>query len=166
MTCDRVGPVTEADCKTCWGTGGCKYNKSEDEWNALIFKQKEKQNKRRSRMENDKLLMMSYIKVWEEFFEPYLHFERITPLFQEVELSDNIVGELTPFESQLFKSIPTPGNLDDISEKFHTLENLNQTSAHLAALIWNYIQRKRGLFRRGLSVKIRNGILYLVERKE
>lgn len=118
-------------------------------------------------MENDKLLMMSYIRVWEEFFEPYLHFERITPLFQEVELSDNIVGELTPFESQLFKSIPTPANIDDISgERFCALENLNQSSAHLAGLIWNYIQRKRGLFRRGLAVKMRNGVLYIVERKE
>ena len=118
-------------------------------------------------MDNDKLLLMSYIRVWEEFFEPYLHFERITPIFQEVDFSDNIVGELTPFESQLFKSLPTPGNIDGITgERFHTLENLNQASSYLSALIWSYMQRKRGLFHRGLSVKIRNGILYLVERKE
>ena len=118
-------------------------------------------------MDNDKLLLMSYIKVWEELFEPYLHFERITPIFQEVEIFDNIIGELTPFESQLFKSIPTPGNMDEISgERFSTLENLNQASSYLSALIWSYMQRKRGLFHRGLSVKIRNGILYLVERKE
>lgn len=118
-------------------------------------------------MENDKLLLMSYIKVWEEFFEPYLHYERITPIFQEVDPGDNILGELTPFEVQLFKSIPTPGNIDEISgERLFTLENLNQTSACLSGLIWSYMQRKRGLFRRGLAVKIRKGILYLVERKE
>jgi hypothetical protein len=118
-------------------------------------------------MENDKLLLMSYIKVWDEFFEPYLHFERITPIFQEVDFSDTIVGELTPFESQLFKSLPTPGSIDEISgEKFSTLENLNQASSYLSALIWSYIQRKRGLFHRGLAIKIRNGTLYLVERKE
>ena len=118
-------------------------------------------------MDNDKLLLMSYIKVWEEFFEPYLHFERIIPFFQEVGFSDTIVSELTPFESQLFKSLPTPESIEGISgEKFYTLENLNQTSSYLSALIWSYIQRKRGLFHRGLAIKIKNGTLYLVERKE
>jgi hypothetical protein len=118
-------------------------------------------------MEDDRLLMMSYIKVWEEFFEPYLHFERITPIFQEIDFHDSVIGELTPFEYQLFKSIPTPGTIDEVSgEKFCVLENLNQSSGHLAGLVWNYIMRKRGLFRRGLSVKIKGSTLYLVERKE
>ena len=36
MFCDRTGPVTIEDCKTCWGTGGCRYGKTEEEWNALV----------------------------------------------------------------------------------------------------------------------------------
>jgi len=36
MTCDRAGPVTIEDCKTCWGTGSCRYGKTEEEWNLLV----------------------------------------------------------------------------------------------------------------------------------
>jgi hypothetical protein len=36
MTCDRAGPVTIEDCKTCWGTGGCRYGKTEEEWDLLV----------------------------------------------------------------------------------------------------------------------------------
>ena len=35
MTCDRAGPVTLEDCKDCWGTGHCRYGKTEEEWVAL-----------------------------------------------------------------------------------------------------------------------------------
>lgn len=35
MTCDRAGPVTIQDCKTCWGTGSCRYGKTEEEYNLL-----------------------------------------------------------------------------------------------------------------------------------
>lgn len=27
LTCDRAGPVSEEDCKTCYGTGTCMYGK-------------------------------------------------------------------------------------------------------------------------------------------
>ena len=27
LTCDRAGPVTIEDCKTCHGTGTCSYGK-------------------------------------------------------------------------------------------------------------------------------------------
>ncbi len=27
ITCDRAGPVTIEDCRTCFGTGGCTYGK-------------------------------------------------------------------------------------------------------------------------------------------
>ena len=27
LTCDRIGPVSEEDCKTCIGTGSCTYGK-------------------------------------------------------------------------------------------------------------------------------------------
>ena len=36
VTCDRAGPVTIEDCKTCVGTGGCMYGKTEDEYNLLV----------------------------------------------------------------------------------------------------------------------------------
>ena len=36
MTCDRAGPVTIEDCKSCWGTGGCRYGKTEEEWYLLV----------------------------------------------------------------------------------------------------------------------------------
>ncbi len=36
MTCDRAGPVTIEDCKTCWGTGGCTYGKTEQEYQELL----------------------------------------------------------------------------------------------------------------------------------
>lgn len=35
LTCDRAGPVTIEDCKTCWGTGGCRYGKTEQEFKEL-----------------------------------------------------------------------------------------------------------------------------------
>jgi len=38
MFCDRAGPVTIEDCKTCWGTGGCRHGKTEEEWTALVEK--------------------------------------------------------------------------------------------------------------------------------
>jgi len=33
LTCDVVGPPW--DCRKCWGTGGCRYGKTEEEWDAL-----------------------------------------------------------------------------------------------------------------------------------
>ncbi len=36
ITCDRAGPVTIEDCKTCWGTGSCRYGKTEEEWDLLV----------------------------------------------------------------------------------------------------------------------------------
>jgi len=34
-TCDRVGILTEEDCKTCVGTGSCRYGKTEEEFQKL-----------------------------------------------------------------------------------------------------------------------------------
>lgn len=34
ITCDRAGPVTLEDCKTCFGTGGCTYGKTKAEIDA------------------------------------------------------------------------------------------------------------------------------------
>ena len=35
LTCDCVGTLTEEDCKTCVGTGSCRYGKTEEEFQKL-----------------------------------------------------------------------------------------------------------------------------------
>ncbi len=37
-TCDKAGATSIADCKDCWGTGGCRHGKTDAEWEALCKK--------------------------------------------------------------------------------------------------------------------------------
>lgn len=36
LTCDRAGPVTLEDCKSCLGTGGCRCGKTDEEFKKLV----------------------------------------------------------------------------------------------------------------------------------
>lgn len=36
LTCDRAGAVTAEDCKNCLGTGGCRYGKTDEEFQDMI----------------------------------------------------------------------------------------------------------------------------------
>lgn len=117
-------------------------------------------------MEDEKLLIMAYMRVWDELFGSYFQWESINAKFMEVDLmNDIIIDKLTSFESQLFNKIPNPMDLNNVTASFTVCDSLNQTFGNLVSLAWGYIIRRRDLFFRTVAIKIQNGELVLVERR-